>query len=182
MPPEVKNGKVTLETDKSLPLYGQKRPTLKRQASVIKATQEGDEKKFIFQVTRPTLHTHINNTQHTHTTHNIHQTKKQYTHYHEGQTGGEKFVFQVTLLPLPSPPYTYINNTQHTNTQHTTHQTKKQYSHLSSRSNRGGGDEKKLTFPVNHLVVYELFRKTNTYPMYTMHASFNASDKMVEYK
>ncbi|XP_078330281.1 intermembrane lipid transfer protein VPS13A-like isoform X6 [Crassostrea virginica] len=50
MPPEVKNGKVTLETDKSLPLYGQKRPTLKRQASVIKATQEGDEKKFIFQI------------------------------------------------------------------------------------------------------------------------------------
>ena len=105
MPPEVKNGKVTLETDKSLPLYGQKRPTLKRQASVIKATQEGDEKKFIFQVTLhlpSTLHTHINNTQHTHkqhtthtytthinnTQHTKHQAKKQYTLYHEGQTGG----------------------------------------------------------------------------------------------
>ena len=70
MPPEVKNGKVTLETDKSLPLYGQKRPTLKRQASVIKATQEGDEKKFIFQVTPlpppyTQTHTHKQHTQHT---------------------------------------------------------------------------------------------------------------------
>lgn len=50
MPPEVKNGKVTLETDQSLPLYGRQKAVLKRQASVIKATQEGDEKKFIFQV------------------------------------------------------------------------------------------------------------------------------------
>ncbi|XP_065940396.1 intermembrane lipid transfer protein VPS13A isoform X3 [Magallana gigas] len=50
MPPEVKNGKVTLETDQSLPLYGRQKAVLKRQASVIKATQEGDEKKFIFQI------------------------------------------------------------------------------------------------------------------------------------
>ena len=124
MPPEVKNGKVTLETDKSLPLYGQKRPTLKRQASVIKATQEGDQKKFIFQVTRPTLHTH----KHTHTsthTHNIHQTKKQYTHYHEGQTGGEKFIFQVTPLP---PPYTQT----HTHKQHTLHTSDKEAIHTLS--------------------------------------------------
>lgn len=53
MPPEVKNGKVTLETDQSLPLYGRKQAVLKRQASVIKATQDGDEKKFIFQVRYP---------------------------------------------------------------------------------------------------------------------------------
>ena len=141
MPPEVKNGKVTLETDKSLPLYGQKRPTLKRQASVIKATQEGDEKKFIFQVTRPTLHTHINNTQHTHTTHNIHQTKKQYTHYHEGQTGGEKFIFQVTLLPLPSPPPLHIQK-KHTTHKPPTHNTPDKEAILTSIikvKQRGGG-------------------------------------------
>ncbi|XP_056003796.1 intermembrane lipid transfer protein VPS13A-like isoform X2 [Ostrea edulis] len=50
MPTEVKNGKMVLESEQSLPLYGRKRAVLKRQASVIKSTQDGDEKKFIFQI------------------------------------------------------------------------------------------------------------------------------------
>lgn len=50
MPLEVENGKVTLETDQSLPLYERKHAGLKRQTSAIKATQKGDEKKLIFRV------------------------------------------------------------------------------------------------------------------------------------
>ncbi|KAK3093140.1 hypothetical protein FSP39_011676 [Pinctada imbricata] len=49
MPSDANNGKVQMSPNRIIELFG-KQKALSRQASVIKAAQEGDEKKFIFQV------------------------------------------------------------------------------------------------------------------------------------
>lgn len=54
-PPKMKNGKITLATDKSLALYGQKHTTTEG-SSRIDVTQAIDEKFVIFQV-RATINT-----------------------------------------------------------------------------------------------------------------------------
>lgn len=50
MPPQADSGRVHLPAGKSLPVFGRRHNALVRKASIIKATQEGDEKKILFQV------------------------------------------------------------------------------------------------------------------------------------
>lgn len=53
MPQDADNFKVKMTPDRRLELWNKKKG-LSRKASVIKAAQEGDEKKFIFQVSSDT--------------------------------------------------------------------------------------------------------------------------------
>ncbi|KAH3866046.1 hypothetical protein DPMN_029097 [Dreissena polymorpha] len=50
MPDSAQNAKVKLRSGDLLPLKNKEGPKLRRQASVIRATQNSDEKKLIFQV------------------------------------------------------------------------------------------------------------------------------------
>ena len=50
MPSDADSGRVRLLSGATLPLQERKGPTMKKQMSIIKAAQEGDEKKMIFQV------------------------------------------------------------------------------------------------------------------------------------
>jgi hypothetical protein len=52
MPQDAENYKVKMTPNRQLELWGKKKGLI-RNASVIKAAQEGDEKKFIFQVRNP---------------------------------------------------------------------------------------------------------------------------------
>ena len=52
MPQDAENYKVKMTPNRQLELWGRKKGLI-RKASVIKAAQEGDEKKFIFQVRNP---------------------------------------------------------------------------------------------------------------------------------
>ena len=50
MPADADSGRVRLLTGVTLPLQERKGPVMKKQVSIIKAAQESDEKKMIFQV------------------------------------------------------------------------------------------------------------------------------------
>ncbi|KAK3590891.1 hypothetical protein CHS0354_020869 [Potamilus streckersoni] len=50
IPPDAANGKVKLMSGEKLPLENRKVAALRKQASVIKTAQDGDEKKMIFQI------------------------------------------------------------------------------------------------------------------------------------
>ncbi|XP_064596162.1 intermembrane lipid transfer protein VPS13C-like isoform X2 [Liolophura sinensis] len=50
MPPQADSGRVHLPAGKALPVFGRRHNALVRKASIIKATQEGDEKKILFQI------------------------------------------------------------------------------------------------------------------------------------
>ena len=50
MPSDADSGRVKLLTGVTLPLQERKGPVMKKQISIIKAAQETDEKKIIFQV------------------------------------------------------------------------------------------------------------------------------------